>query len=92
MHKRTKDNATHLQSIKQNSRSTSGKYLPSLKSTTSTTNPPLKKKKPITEKIKKIKRLQDEALLSLHPTDSSENEDYDNRSVNSNEGHLDIYI
>ena len=78
--------------MKQNCRSTSGKYLPSIKFTISSTNPPPKKKKPTTEKTKKINLPQEETLLSLHPTESSGNEDDDSISVNSNEGHPDIYI
>ena len=92
LHKRSKDNTTHLQPTKQNCRSTAGKYLPSVKSTTSSTNPPPKKKKPTSEKTKKINLPQEETLLSLHPTESSGNEDDDNMSVNSNEGQPDIYI
>ena len=92
MHKRSEDNATHLKSIKQNCRSTTGKYLPSVKSTTSTTNPPPKKKKPTTGKTMKLNLPQEEALLSLHPTESSGNEDDDTMSKKSNEGHPDIYI
>ena len=45
LHKRTKENTNHTQSLKQNRKSTGEKYLPLIKSTTISTNPPLKKKK-----------------------------------------------
>ena len=45
LHKRTKENITHVHSVKQNRKSTGEKYLPLIKSTTISTNPPLKKKK-----------------------------------------------
>ena len=90
LHKRTKENITHVHSVKQNRKSTGEKYLPLIKSTTISTNTTLKKKKPTTGKTK-INLPQEEALLSLHPTDSSGNED-DTMSTNSNEGHPDIYI
>ena len=56
------------------------------------TNLPNKKKKelPTTDKKKQENRKQEESVLSLHPTDSSDNED--NMSVNSDDGNPDIYI
>ena len=94
LHKRSKEKTLHSQNLKQNRKSTSEKYLPFIKSTTNTTNPPVKKKKetPTTRKTKTDANLfQEETLLTLHPTDSSCNEE-DNMSINSNEGHPDVYI
>ena len=53
----------------------------------------MKKKKDLStkEKRKKENSIQDDSsVLSLHPTDSSENED--DMSTNTDEGNPDIYI
>ena len=94
LHQRSKEKIIHTQSLKQNRKSTVGKHLPYMKSSTNIINPPLKKKKetPTSGKTKKNANLsEEETVLSLHPSDSSENEE-DNMSINSNEGHPDIYI
>ena len=94
LHKRSKEKTIHTQSLKQKGKSSSEKCLPYIKSNVNTTNTSLKKKKetPTTGKTKKdVNLFQEETLLTLHPTDSSGNEE-DNMSINSNEGHPDVYI
>ena len=78
--------------MKQKCRSTAGKISSLLKIYYQYNRPPPKKEKSTTKKSKRINLPQEEALLSLHPTDSSGNEDNDNMSVNTHEGHPDIYI
>ena len=80
-------------SAKQTRKSVSEKTLPCVKTSIKTTNLPTKKKKdlPAKEKRKKENSVQDDSpVLSLHPTDSSENED--SMSTNSDEGNPDIFI
>ena len=50
----------------------------------------MKKDLPTTDKNKKIPKQEDSVVLSLHPIDSSDNNN--NMSINSDEGNTDIYI
>ena len=93
LHRRNKPNTPSTQTTKTVRKSSSEKNLPSIKSSINSSNPHTKKLKeqPKTEKKKKVNSIQnDHPLLSLHPTDSSGNED--DMSINSDEGNTDIYI
>ena len=93
LHRRIKPNTPSTQSTKHVRNSSSEKNLPSIKSSINSSNLHTKKLKeqPKTGKNKKGNSTQNELpLLSLHPTDSSGNED--DMSINSDEGNTDIYI
>ena len=92
LYKRNKPNIANTATSKQTRKSATEKSLPSIKSNNST-NPPIKKKKDLSTKQKRKKEnsIQDDSsVLSLHPTDPSENED--DMSTNSDEGNPDTYI
>ena len=89
LHRRSQQNTISLHPEKPNRISARKKNLPSVKSGITNTNP-LTREKNDFPTSKKDNSLQDEAFLTLHPSDSTENEE--NMSTISNDGHPDLYI
>ena len=90
LHRRSQQNIISLHPEKQNRISARKKNLPSVKSSITNTNPLLTRKKKDLPTSKKDNSLQDEAFLTLHPSDSTKNED--NKSTISNNSSPDLYI